>query len=204
MVGRSHARVGRRRPAVALLAGAFLGGTMFVGALLPVVVPAARADECPSPQTEDAAVATGQVVFVGTVTAVSNQSRWATVQVEERWTGAGGLPDRVAVHGGAEPGQTTPYDRTYDLARYLFVVNIAPDYFFDDACTGTIAWSSSLARLRPPAISPDPDVAGGIPPAKPVIDLPVTEIALFGSLGIAVVSYLLILRGRRRPPSWFR
>jgi hypothetical protein len=181
--------------AVALAGAALLGG---------LAAPVARAVDCPGQASGDALILAGRVVFVGTVTAITNSDRWATVRVEERWNGAGGLGDQVAVHGGPDPGLTTPTDRTYELGRYLFVVSTAPGYLWDDACTGTQPWSASLARLRPPTVQPNPDVVAGVPPSSPDFRALIPQVALWLALAIAVVSYLVILRGRRRPPDWFR
>jgi hypothetical protein len=169
------------------------------GPLAPAVLAA-----CDSPPAIEDALRTGEIAFVGTVTFLENTDRWAVVTVEERWRGAGSLPESVEVHGGPEPGSVTGTDRAYERTRYLFVVSNAGDYLADNACSGTRPWTEDLARLRPggvPAVAPG---SAGSP-----FDLldsgdVVVVAALIGALLVAIVAYILILRRRRRPPDWRR
>ncbi len=172
---------------------------LFAGPATPAALGA-----CASPPTMAEAAAAGAVVFVGSVVYLENDNRWATVQVEERWQGAGQLGATVEVHGSGDPGVQTQIDRSYETARYLFVVQDGPGYLVDNACSGTVAWSDALARLRPPGVAAAPGLAVSTPLADidPGIVLPL--IALLTALAIAVISYLVILRARRRPPDWLR
>jgi hypothetical protein len=165
-------------------------------------VGAASAD-CAMPPLEEA-ILLGEVVFVGTVVGLDNQSRWATVRVEERWRGARDLADTVQVRGGPDPGTASSVDRLFSPTRYLFVVSRGPDYLVDNACTPTTAWRDDLASLRPADVSPAPDVVANTVVTELRLEsfLPLLGLAL--ALLVAVVAYLVILRARRRPPDWIR
>ena len=66
-------------------------------------------------------------VFVGTVTAIANNARWATVRVEEVWQGPD-QPAEVVVRGGPEGNTATSVDRSYTVGiRYLFAVVVVDD-----------------------------------------------------------------------------
>lgn len=174
---------------------AFIGAWLLVG-----TDPVAAQARC-VPSSPEAALATTQIVFVGTVTATTNEGRWAQVRVDEEWRG-GPLPAVVEVRGGGEPGTATSVDRVFGPLPYLFFVRqLAPGLFADDACSATTAWSPELAALRPPgALIHEPLVEIGGVNVEPL--LPV--IALVVLLLIVVVSYALVWRARRRPPDWIR
>lgn len=166
------------------------------------VSPAAAS--CATSPSIDEAVLRGEVVFVGTVLTTENDGRWATVKVEERWSGARALGDAVQVRGGPEAGTATSVDRTYQAGRYLFVVRNGPGYLEDDQCTATTIWVADLARLRPPGVTPDPLVVSGAIVTDPTLEPILPAVALVAALVIAVIAYILILRARRRPPDWMR
>jgi hypothetical protein len=159
---------------------------------------------CAAPVSVPEAMRLADVVLVGTVTGTENGGRWTTVRVEERWKTQGSVPDEIEVHGGPEPGATTSIDRVYDAGRYLFFLTLGRGYFLDNACTATTAWTQGLAQYRPLGVAPAPDVAAGVPAGSgdSVDRLPV--VALVAALLIALLSYGLILRARRRPPDWMR
>jgi hypothetical protein len=185
-----------------------LGRALAVAALLVAAplatVPSALAD-CASSVPVENAVQLGPVVFVGTVTFVENDNRWAVVQVDERWLGADELPPSVNVHGGPEEGSSTPTDRAYQVAQqYLFVVTNQGDSFADDACSGTTPWTPDLARLRPAGVTAVAPGDTGTPLDLLSNGSTVAVAALFGALLVAIVAYILILRRRRRPPDWMR
>ncbi|MHB8891662.1 MAG: hypothetical protein ACYC65_06410 [Candidatus Limnocylindrales bacterium] len=144
------------------------------------------------------------LVVVGTVTRTENGGRWITVRVEERWRAPESLPDTIEVRAGPEPGAATSIDRVFVQARYLFFLTSGPEYFVDNACTATTLWTEDLAALRPSGVSPAPNVVADAPlgPLDQVELVPV--VALFGALVIVLVSYMFILRARRRPPDWMR
>jgi hypothetical protein len=169
---------------------------------VPLVSPA-RAS-CVTVPSIEIAVANADIVFVGTVVALENLDRWATVDVKERWRGASGLGPTVSVHGGAEPGVASTVDRTFQRTTYLFLVKDGPGYLLDDACTATTAWSDDLARLRPAGVAPASSLDVSLQEKDTDISAPVAAAILFAALAIAVASYLLILRARLRPPDWMR
>ncbi len=159
---------------------------------------------CATTPSIDEAVLLGDVVFVGTVTRTENGGRWATVRVEERWSGARSLGDTVDVHGGSEPGTATSIDRTYLKTRYLFVVRRGDGVLEDDQCTATTQWTPELARLRPLDVSPAADVVANQTSSELDLEPILPAVALIGALVIAVIAYVFILRARRRPPDWMR
>ena len=192
-----------RRPA-----GVRLGATIGIGLLVAMAwlgfvgrSPSSVASSCVEPSSPADAVMFGRVVFVGTTLKLQNLDRWATVRVDERWRGADQLPDVVEVHGGAGSDFATLSDRSYAPGRYLFVVEHGNGFLVDNACSGTVAWNDGLASFRPSGVEPAPVAGQGGPFSNPDL-VPVA--ALLVALLIAVVSYLLILRSRNRPPDWMR
>ena len=156
------------------------------------------------PLPPEEAVLFGDVVFVGTVLRTENEGRWATVRVEERWSGSRDLPENVEVRGGPEPGTATSVDRTFQPGRYLFIVRQGNGYLEDDACSSTTTWTEDLASLRPVGVSP----AAVELPSDPLGSIDPEAMALIAgllvALLIAIVAYLWVLRARRRPPDWMR
>lgn len=182
-------------------------GSLLVALLLvfgtgPAVDPVLAS--CAPPRPIEESLLLADVVVVGTVTKLENSGRWITVKVEERWRGPESIPATIRVRGGPEPGAGTSVDRVYVQARYLLFLTGGPESFSDNACSATVIWTDDLAALRPPGVSPAPAVVANAPPGllDQVDLLPVA--ALLGALAIALVSYGLILRGRRRPPDWVR
>ena len=159
---------------------------------------------CATTPSINEAVLLGDVVFVGTVLRTGNGGRWATVRVEERWSGARSLGETVDVHGGPEPGTATSIDRTYVTTRYLFVVHHGDGVLEDDQCTATTPWTPDLARLRPIDVSPAADVVANTASTQIDLEPLLPVVALVGALVIAVISYVFILRARQRPPDWMR
>jgi hypothetical protein len=167
--------------------------------------PSAALASCATvPRSAEDAVLFGDVVFVGTVLRTENDGRWPTVRVEERWKGARDLADTVVVRGGPEPGTATSIDRTYLPGRYLFVVTAPGGILSDDACSGTRPWSEDLTALRPSGVAP----AAVELPTDPLGSVDMGAVAavagLLVFLLVAIVSYLYVLRARRRPPDWHR
>jgi hypothetical protein len=182
-------------------------GSLLVALLLalgpgPAATPALAS--CAPPRPIEESMRLADAVLVGTVTHLENGGRWAVVQVEERWRGPESLPDTIEVRGGPEPGTATSVDRTFTPERYLFFLTKGPGYFADNACSATTLWTDDLAAYRPSGVAPAPGTASS-PPMGPLdltVVLPLA--ALMGALAIALVSYLLILRSRGRPPDWMR
>jgi hypothetical protein len=196
----------RARAAVPVLLGlvATLAALVGLPAAAPGAATVARAVVCPPPEDLGLAIASGQVVIVGTVERAENQGRWATVRVEERWYGASGVPDTVQVRGGPEPGTATSADRSFVTGqRYLFVARAGAGVLEDNLCTPTRPWTDDLAQYRPRGVDPVADR----PPVVPIVDVPpdvLPILGLFGALFVAVIAYWLVLRARRRPPDWMR
>jgi hypothetical protein len=129
------------RPARYLVAAACLLST------LATAGPAAAS--CVVWGTEEEMLRDAEVAFVGSVQAVANAGRWATVAVEEIWIGPA-LAPIVEVRGGAGPGQASSVDRSYTAGtRYLIVASIQDGALTDNACSLTAPWAPDLARLRP-------------------------------------------------------
>jgi hypothetical protein len=142
-------------------------------------------------------------VVVGTVTGLERGGRWAEVRVEERWRTPGPLPDTIEIHGGPDAG-TTRTDRVFTAARYLLFLTSGPGYYTDDLCTPTTLWTADLAAYRPAGVVAAPESPSDASPGPfEGMDL-VPLVAMVAALVIAVFSYVLILRARRRPPDWLR
>lgn len=206
MVGRiSVSAVPTGNTVLARTMARFLGSLLVAQLLVlgpgPTVAPVLAS--CAAPPTLRESLALADVVVVGTVTHLENDGRWATVRVEERWRGPQSMGDTIDIRGGPAAGAGTSVDRVFTEDRYLFFLTTGPEYFVDNACTATQVWSEELAWYRPAGVMPAPVVEAGAPLDSLGIDV-VPVAALAGVLLIAVVSYLFILRGRRRPPDWMR
>lgn len=91
------------------------------------------------PPPPDVAMATNEVVFVGTVAETSNEARTATVRVLEVRKGPP-LPPTVEVRGAHDDalGGFSSIDRTFRAGTtYLFFPKNGAPPFRDDACTAT-------------------------------------------------------------------
>ncbi len=115
------------------------------------------------------------LVFVGTVTNLSNDDRWATFRVEEVWKGDPGS-SRVEVRAGPAGGPGAPAatsaDRTYaDGRRYLVFASdlsrqpgAGADFgegarWVDGSCSATRIYQPDLDRFRPAGARPVPSEA---------------------------------------------
>lgn len=182
-------------------------GSLLVALLLalgPGLAATPALASCAPPRPIEESILLSDAVLVGTVTHLENGGRWAVVKVEERWRGPESLPDTIEVRGGPEPGTSTSVDRTFPGERYLFFLTNGPGYFSDNVCSATTLWTDDLAAFRPSGVAPAPGTPSS-PPMGPLdmgVVLPLA--ALVGALVIALVSYLLILRSRGRPPDWMR
>lgn len=126
----------------ALLSLAFVVGALLAG-------PSAVLADCLPPPPVDVAVGAGENVFVGTVTALAAQDRWAKVRVEEVWKGSD-TGVFVEVRGGEDVDAFSSIDRTFVLGeRYLFVVGFGVGVYSDNSCTPTTPWRDELAAARP-------------------------------------------------------
>lgn len=134
-------------------------------------------------------------VFVGTVTAIANNARWATVRVEEVWQGPD-QPAEVVVRGGPEGNTATSVDRSYTVGiRYLFAVVVVDGRLEDSACSGTTeAGTIDLNAIRPADVR-RPEGATVTPggPDLGALAGPVVVVGIVGGLLLATV-----LLARRR------
>lgn len=138
-----------RRVAVA----GFLCAVFVIGSASPSAASCAP----PLPLTE--ALASSDLVVVGTVTAARSADRIATVAVEDIWMGDAETVIEVA--GGPEqPNAATSVDRTYEVGtRYLFFIlepaqhgnppGNFPMQYVDNNCSNTRPYTSDLDSLRP-------------------------------------------------------
>lgn len=167
-----------------------------IAALAAAPAPA-LADCQMAPPTEEA-VRTADLVFVGSVTAIANGGRSASVRVEEVWRG-GEMPAEVTVLGGTEPAQAMEDDRTFEAGvRYVFLPFVVDGQLVDNICTATAPWVEGFAAVRPAdARTPLPsatETAAG--PFAPVADLalPLLTALLIGGSAVAVA----VVVSRRR------
>lgn len=132
------------------------------------LVPGSAAGSCAEFPPLEEHLAQAEVVFVGTVTAVTDEQRTGLVEVEEIWRGPA-LPAEVTIHGGFEDLGFTSADRSFEVGtRYLFAASFDDGGLQDNACTATRPWTDELSRLRPatassPAVESDPDGQLAVP-----------------------------------------
>jgi hypothetical protein len=161
--------------------------------------------DCASPEPLGQALQHAGIVVVGTVVELENDGRWAFFRVEERWRGPTSVDGVIQVRGGPGPGEATAIDRSYTGGRYLLFLTEGASVYLDNACSLTRRWTEDLTEYRPggvvPALSAEPAVVVDGPSAT-VNVVPVAALGFF--LAITLVSYAVILRGRRRPPDWMR
>jgi len=178
-----------------LLARATASAALLAPLLLSFAAPALAS--CIQPVPIEEAIKSADSVFVGTATSLSNNDRWATVAVEEVWTGPD-LAPIVEVHGGPGGNTASSIDRMFTArAKYLFVVSIAEGQLSDNACSSTMEWEPDLANIRPasahPPVSatPEPDPAAPFDPASLLLPG-----ALILAAGVVVFGAALVLRRR--------
>jgi hypothetical protein len=163
-----------------------------------VVAPAPALADCQMAPPIEEAVRTSELVFVGTVTALDNSGRSATVQVEEVWRG-GEMPATVTIFGGTDPEQAMEDDRTFEAGvRYVFVPFVIDGRLVDSICSATTAWVDELAAIRPAGVrTPTPTAAPAAPgPLSAIADLalPLLTALLIGGAALAIA----VVVGRRR------
>ena len=129
----------------------FLVGAAFAGVL---ALPAPVTASCVAPPPNGRAVKEADIVFIGTVTATTNNDRWATVEVEEIWKGDDIDPIVEIKAGPADPpgpaGVASSADRTFEEGvRYLFFPYRGKKGFTDSSCSNTTRFTPELERFRP-------------------------------------------------------
>ena len=170
-------------------------GSLVLAALLAAWPGAVLAD-CAEPPDIKQAVATADIVFVGTVTDVTNNGRWAQVTVGAVWRGPD-QPATLLIRGGPEGNTATSVDRSFEAGvTYLFVPYVDPETktLADNSCTSTTQWRQELDDLRPSDARPP---TGSTPAAagfdlSPLLPVAVALIVFGVILGIG-----LLARGRQ-------
>lgn len=148
----------RRLVALAVLALPLTGSVLAVTAM-----PAAAS--CAAAPTIAGDLQRADLVFVGTVTQLTNDERWATFQVEDLWKGDPGAPQVEVRAGPGNPGGDikagSSVDRTFDAgARYLvfaydpgahgYVRMWGEDSRFEDnICSATTLYAPTFDQFRP-------------------------------------------------------
>ena len=167
-------------------------------AMALLVAPAPAFADCQMAPPIEEAARTSELVFVGSVTAVANGGRSASVRVEEVWRGDE-MPATVTVLGGTDPEQAMEDDRTFEAGvRYVFVPFVVEGRLVASICSATTPWVDELAAIRPAGVrTPTPSAAPAAPgPLSAIAELalPLLTALLIGGavLGVAVVV------GRRR------
>jgi len=155
------------------------------------VVPGTAVASCAEfPPLEDH-LAQADVVFVGTVVAVTDEQRTALIDVEEIWRGPD-LAAQVTVHGGFEDVGFTSVDRSFEEGvRYLVAASFNEGRLEDNACSATRAWTDDLADLRPEAVGtpqPSPTESDDAPTGVPLPTL-VAGLAAMLVVGLSVIAF---------------
>ena len=140
-----------------------------ITAVASLLLTSVASASCLGPVPMNQAIADSAATFVGTVSGLENDRRWATVDVLEVWKGETRVTSEAMVKAGPEdppgPGTVvTSVDRHYRLGEtYLFVVHGGSGSTFrDNNCSRTTTFSPRLARYRPAAVDPSP-----VPDASP-------------------------------------
>ena len=138
------------RPMKALRIARVLASAAALAFVLP---PSVALADCMQPPAIQEAVATADIVFLGTVTETRNHDSWATVAVAEVWRGPD-QPAAVVVKGGPEGNMATSVDRSYKAGvTYLFFPYAdETGSLADNSCTNTVEWSVDLTPLRPEVV----------------------------------------------------
>jgi hypothetical protein len=164
-----------------------------VGAPLPV-----RAS-CMMPLPLPQALAEADLVFVGTVSAVANHDRRATVLVEEIWKGPALVPVVDVRGGGDDESMFTSADRTYTQGvRYLFVLSTDGGPLMDSACSSTQEWSPDLQAHRPSQVVTTQPDAPTDPASGSSVPLAALALGLTGVAGVALLGGAALLARRQR------
>lgn len=177
---------------------AVLGIALLAALTLPAVMAPPAAGACATRPTPAQAMASAQIVFVGTVTAISETGQTATFTVEEIWKGPN-LASQVTVYGAAPVASGEPVDaQTWTVGtRYLVFPNATLNgNLVADACTATSVYESSLDALRPADAHPPLGEPTSGPPGAPPFPAAFLLLLLAGT-GAAFVLWRL----GPRPPT---
>lgn len=152
---------------------------------------------CPPDVGIDARIEEAPTVFTGTVRALGNKGRTATVDVIRVWKG-GTLPERVEVQGtiATQAKVVTALDRLYARERtYLFLPTAGgPPRFRENRCSATRELTADLAAKGP--------TDGGKAPQGQGVPLPGVGLGQFVPLMIGVPAFVvlggLLIAARRK------
>lgn len=172
-----------RASAIAPVMVSLILSALVLGALA-LKPPAALGLSCIQPPPLGEAVAQAEIAFVGTVTGVANEGRWATVSVEEIWKGPD-MPPVVEVHGGGPNPSDSLADRTFTAGtRYVFFPYVEEGVLTDNICSSTMEF--------PFEISFRPETFRTPTPSEPE---PADPIATIGSLAVPIgaVAFLAVV-----------
>lgn len=160
-------------------------------AIACLAIPGAVVADCQPAGPLAVALAEAPVAFVGRVVETRGDGgQIAMIEVEERWTGAGGLANIVEVRGLGDDLQPSEDDRHWVLGgRYLVVPIVDGNVLRDSICSATTAWSDALGALRP-VVTP--------PPASTTrtMVLLILVVVTFAAAGVAFIGYDRFVRSR--------
>jgi len=169
--------------------GATVAVTLLVGATPPAGAQVEVGCAADTATDIEARIDAAPTVFTGTVRALTNQRRTATVDVIRVWKGRV-LPKRVEVRGtiATQSKVNTALDRVYGRgSTYLFLPTAgASPRFVENRCSATRILTSELAAKAPGD--------GGASPVGPGVGLPSANLGKFVPL-LIVVPALLVLGG---------
>lgn len=170
-------------------------GSLALGALFAAGPGAVLAD-CAEPPDIKMAVATADIVFVGTVSDVTNNGRWAEVKVGAVWRGPD-QPATLLIRGGPEGNAASSVDRSFVAGvTYLFVpyLDASTKTLSDNICTSTTEWRAELDGLRPSDARPPT----GSTPAEAGFDLsPLLPVGVAVIVFVVLLGIGLLARGRQ-------
>jgi len=182
------------RPTPSARAARLLVGIVLAG--LSLAAPTGAAASCVPPVPGESPWAAADVVLLGSVTAIANNARWATVHVEEVWVGPD-QPVEVVVRGGPEGDVATSVDRTYLVgSRYVFGLTVRDAELQDSACSGTtLVEAIDLDAMRPADVRPPLGAGPDEGPAD--LDLGVFGgVFLVAAIGGLILATVLLARRR--------
>lgn len=157
--------------------------------------------DCAPPLPIEKAAASADLVFVGSVSAVGNEGRSATVDVSEVWRGD--VPATVLVNGGADPTNLAEDDRTFTVGTtYLFIPpdlsGLAGGVVIDNVCSSTVPWTADLAAFRPSNVGTPRPLAGERPALFAFLGSFAGVFAMVGLVGGGALVIALLVSQRQQ------
>jgi hypothetical protein len=164
--------------------------TPFAVSILLLSLPGPAAGVCAKLGGEQPPVGTARIVFVGTVTAVTNRDRTALFHVEEIWKGPN-LADPSTVYGGSiDPNVSMEDERTWQQGqRYLVFPSVdSVGNLLDNGCSPTSVYTPAFDALKPTDAHPPQGPPSSGPPGAPPIAAVFLLIVLCGT-AFALVAF---------------